>query len=434
MTPEQSFYARGGLGVVCVVAGVVSLAIDRFRQGSSRTFNRYSTLALVVSRACIFVLVFLVLRIPPRGDIPAYYFPQALQALHGYIPYLDFQTSYAPLHPYMDAAALLIWKSPLAIILLAICAEALLLPIWLRMARELFPEQRVRAATLLYIASPISIQFVAIDGQNNIFIAFLLALAALACCRHRIFLSGVLVSLSVVLVKFIPLLFAPVFLFSVPRRLRWLIGFLSVLVLGYGGFALLHAPLLQPLLLESQTRTASNLPYLVESILGLAPNPRLEDSFALLAILLILTLVGRRLQGADNRVRLAVLAFAPLALTLALLLFSKKSWPPYLILALFPVCLLFQAQRRVGIRVILFSSFSLIAVLVQSFWATILGESSAVDLHQGLLQLSPAACIFLALELLLIAGYIWLLLESLRQITSTREQRPRESPLENAVA
>lgn len=421
MTGEHSLYARAALGAVFAAAGAALLTVRRFRQGSSRTFDRLAILGLIGSRAGIYLLVFFNFGIAPRGDIPAYYYPQALQALHGSIPYLSLFTSYAPLHPYLDAAAIYFWRTPLAIILLAICAEAFLLPVWLSFARALFSEQHVRIATLLYIASPISIQFVAIDGQDDVLIALLLALATYACYRHRSFLSGSLIGLSVVLVKFLPLLFAPVFVLAAPRRMRSLAGLCSVLVLGYGGFALMHASILYPLRAEGSLKTASNLPYLFESVSGLSLNGRMEDAVTALALLAVLIAIMRRLRGAGTRESLRILTFGPAALMLTLMLFSKKSWPPYLMFALFPLCLLFHEQIWIKLRLGAFILFSLVAIVVQSVWATVFRLCSAGELHQLLFEKDPTAMVFLAMELALIGGYMWLLAESMRQVISARE-------------
>jgi hypothetical protein len=112
-----------------------------------------------------------------------------------------------------------------------------------------------------------------------------------------------------------------------------------------------------------------------------------------------------------------IIAFGTCALTLALLLFAKKSWPPYLMLTLFPLCLLPPSGGGGSSRprLSLYAIFSLVAVTEHSVWASLLGECSSADLHQAILAHTQAA-LFLPLELLLLAGYGWLLYESLRQV------------------
>jgi hypothetical protein len=391
MTGAQTLIARTGLGVLSAGCGLVAVHVSRFREGSARTFDRAAELALGASRLGLYVLVFFVLHIAARGDVIGFYFPEAERALHGAVPYVDLLTSYAPLHPYLDGLAVLLWRSPLSIILLAILFELLLLPVWLGLARLLFSEQQVRTATLLYIASPISLQFVATDGQDNVIIAVLLAFAVYCAYRQRAVLSGAAVGLGVIFVKFLPLLFVPVFVMGVSKqlsaRLRWLAGLALVLVLGYGPFALLHGP-----------------------------APRIEDGLLLLSFLIILGASAKALYGASVEARMRVMTFAPAALTLALLILSKKSWPPYLMLVLFPLCLLFGAGRMRTLRTFAFGIFSVLAVFVHSFWATIFRQALAPELHTMLAAGRPSALLFLLLQVLLVGGYLWLLIESLLQI------------------
>ena len=416
MTATQTLMARAALGVITASAGFIAVSVERFRTGSARSFNKFANTAFLISRFSLYALLFFVLHIAPRGDIPAYYFPQATSVLHGALPYRDFASSYAPLHPYLDGAAILLWHSPLAIILLAILFEAVLLPVWLKLGRDLFSEQRVRTATILYIASPISLQFVAVDGQDNVIVALLLALGILCLVRHRAVLSGALVALGAVCIKFLPLLFVPAFFLAAQRRLRWLLGCLGVLAIGYGSFALLHLPLLSPLTNQEDLKTASNLTYLIESVFNLTIPARLGDGFLLLVLLAILALMARALQQASPAARLRVLTFATAAFTLALLVFSKKSWPPYLMFALFPICLVLDEEAHRRLRMAAFALFSMVAVVVQSFWATVFDLPLAPAFHQILLSQRPAALFFLALQILIVAGYLWLFIESLQQI------------------
>jgi hypothetical protein len=399
---------------------LVAVRVGRFRAGNARHFDRAAELALGLSRAGLYVLVFFVLHIAARGDVVGFYFPEAERALHGAVPYVNLLTSYAPLHPYLDGVAVLLWRSPLSIVLLAIVFELLLLPVWLGFARAFFSEQQVRTATLLYIASPISLQFVATDGQDNVIIAVLLALAVYCVYRGRTLLSGAAVGLGVIFVKFLPLLFVPVFAMGVSRqlsrRVRWLAGLALVLVLGYAPFALLHGNLLYPLLFEGQERTASNLPYVVEAVLGLGAHPRAEDGLLLLTIAGILAVSAKALYGAELEARVRVMTFAPAALTLALLMLSKKSWPPYLMLVLFPLCLLFGEGRYRGVRTLAFGIFSVLAVFVHSLWATVFQQALAPELHAMLAAGRPSALAFLLLQVLLVGGYLWLLAACVLQV------------------
>lgn len=168
MTGSQSLIARTSLSVMI---GVVSIAVCSFRRLfslPSQSFDRVLNVAFVLSRFGLYLVVFFILRINPRGDVVGFYWPEANSALDHLIPYRDFYSPYAPLHSYLDALAISIWNSRLAIILLAICVETLLLPLWLRIGRTFLTEHEMRLGALLYLTSAISVQFVTINGRHTV--------------------------------------------------------------------------------------------------------------------------------------------------------------------------------------------------------------------------------------------------------------------------
>lgn len=369
-----------------------------------------------VSRLGLYAVVFLVLGIAPRGDIPSYYVPEALWTRAGRVQYRDFPSSYAPLHPYLDAAVLSLWRSPLAIILFAIVVEALLLWVWLRVGRLLVSEERLRLAALLYVASPISLQYVTIDGQDNVLLALLIALALWLAYRARDGASGAVVGAGIAVVKFLPLVFVPGFLMGVRRWVRWALGFGAVVAAVYGGAIVRGLRVLYPLEAEGSLKGSGNVPYLLESLTGkIFPAP-LENAMVVLALLAVYALLLRPSRTASPEGRLRVIAFGTTALTLALLLLAKKSWPPYLMMALFPMCVAVVRPAWTRLRLALWCGFSAVTLLEHSYWASMMQQVQSAELHAWLLERQPGAFVLVALELMLIAGYAWLLVDSLRQI------------------
>ena len=248
-------------------------------------------------------------------------------------------------------------------------------------------------------------------------IAVLLALATWLFYRGRTVLSGMLVALGVVVVKFLPLLYFPVFfLAATGRRMRWVLGALGVLAVGYGPLLLMRLPVLYPLQFEGQERTASNLPFLVQGVLGVPVPGRVADAVLLLALAGLLGLMTRAMWRAPVTVRLRGLVFGPAALTLALLLLSKKSWPPYLMLVLFPLCLLFGEEAGRRWRVAAFALFGVVATVAHSVWATIFQQFLAPAFHQNLQHPTTGLVIFLGLQIGLVVGYGLLLRACVVQI------------------
>jgi hypothetical protein len=414
MTGQQSLIARTALSIL--VGGISSITcFATFPENLSRSsFDRLVNVSFVASRLAIYACIFLVLRIAPRGDIPAYYWFEAKSVLNHLLPYRDFTSSYAPLHPYLDALVIRVWYSPLAIILFAICIEALILPLWFKIGRTFLAEKEVRLSALLYLTSAMSVQFVTIDGQDNVLIGALLVLALSLIYRSRIFASGAAIGLSVAAVKFLPLLYVPAFLVATQRRLQWIVGAGTIIMIVYIAFLAIHLPLFAPLLFEGAMRSSGNLPFLVEGITGITIPSVVWNSLVLFVCGLIILLIASKSRGVGLLLRLRILTFGFAALTLALVLFSKKSWPPYLMMCLFPLGLLFRRENKLNI--VGFALFQVVSVVSLSFWSTVLSQNNSSEFHAGLLAHQPNSLILLGLQIALIVGYGSLLKLSLNKI------------------
>ena len=419
MTGIQSLEARTALGSAFAIVGFFAASGNFIHRPGRRPFDRTVNIAFILSRLTVFFAVFFALRLPVRGDIPAFYFPEAHLLLQHQLPYRDFESSYAPLHTFLDAALLRLWDSPLAIMFFAVLVEFLILPVWLRAARLFASERAVRIAAVLYLTSAISLQFVTIDGQDNVITALLLGLGVLAIARQRDALSGALVGFTSVLIKILNVLFAPAFILAARGWWRWLIGFMAVVFVGYGAFAVLHLPILEPLSREGGLRTASDLPYLLESTAGHTAPMKLEDGLLGIVLLVVISFMVRaRLRARAEAPLLRLAVFGCASLNLALLIFSKKSWPPYLVLTLFPLCLLLGEGTRQRLRLACFALFNVIAVTTHSIWATVFGQFLAEPFHHALAQGQHMAIVFLITQILLVAGYAWLLIESIDAMLS----------------
>jgi hypothetical protein len=165
-------------------------------------------------------------------------------------------------------------------------------------------------------------------------------------------------------------------------------------------------------------RSAGNLPFLIEGVLGVVVSSTVWNSLAFAVCVLIVLLIASKSRNGELQLRLRILTFGFAALTLALLLFSKKSWPPYLMLSLFPTCLLVTRGNKRNI--LGFAIFQVLAIVAMSFWATVLSQIDSTQFHQGLLQHQVDCFILLALQLGLIVGYIWLLKLSLSEVRYCR--------------
>ena len=128
-------------------------------------------------------------------------------------------------NPYLDAGALYLWNTPLVLVLLAITAELLSVVVLLRVVRRFLDDQSVRTACIFYLCSAVSIQFVTIDGQDNALVALALAVCIWLISKGRIIEAGVTFAAGLVFVKFLPLIFLPMFVAACPRPARFFAGF-----------------------------------------------------------------------------------------------------------------------------------------------------------------------------------------------------------------
>jgi hypothetical protein len=191
----------------------------------------------------------------------------------------------------------------------------------------------------------------------------------------------------------------------------------------YGPFAALRVPILMPLQVEGNIKGASNFSFVVESILGVDVTARIWD-FLLIAVLAwVFFLLVRTVRGRSSEVQFRALIFSIASLTVALVLFAKKSWPNYLVLGLFPICLTIDARRRLELAG--FALFSFVAVMEHSYYATLVNVPVR-ELHERLFSGQPTCVIFVAFEVLLIAGYGWLLSLALHRMTKPMKLIPEE--------
>ncbi len=434
MTGLQTLVARAALGCAAAAATVL---LPRFRpafQWTDDGFRRRYLLAFSLLRLLLFVTVFLLLHITPPGDLPGIYIPEILSHLAGGVPYRDYASSYAPLFPYLYAPLYRLFPSPLTLILFSIGAEILMAATFLRFMPSVLTESQTRVAALLCLANPISLQFVTIDGQNNVWIGLALAVALLWLAQSRAARSGAALGFSIASVKFLPLLFLPVFpLFLRRRAMAWMAGCAAVVVTVYGWFAfVLHAPVLQALQREGEIKSAGGLPFLVEAIAGRDLGRFAWDALLLLSLGGVLaagwTVARRTLSETPGA--LGATTFLLPALLLTVMGLGKKTWPTYTEMVLFPLAMVLAASRddSAGGRLRrgamwLAGAFSLLSVTAHSVWSSMLSQAGAVQVHILLRARGGAAWLLLLLELALLTTYaclVWLCLGQAARIAAHR--------------
>ena len=335
-------------------------------------FKRFIVLFWLVSRIGIFLLFYVVLNWSVEGDVMGYYYPQGKAVVEGGTIYRDFISSYAPLFPYLVGALISIVDSPKTIVFFSILVEGFSLFFWIGYARILKTTTAVRRAVLLYITCPLILMNVAFNGQNQIWIAFFLGLSVYLLVRKYAFWSGLIYSGSIVLVKFLALLFTPCLFFLAKARIKWALGFGSLPLLVYGYCYSQGLDVLAPFKAESLLTSAGNIPFLVTSILGLrngltAESGLVQFIFYLVLISfflgLIFLILKDRLLNDPKQFAIVLTCFFAL-----FMLWSNKSQTNYLMTCLFPICLALATPDLSNKKVFFFALFSAVAIIEPSFW------------------------------------------------------------------
>lgn len=394
----------GGVGFV---ATIVLVRLQWLRKCSPLQFSTAAFALLVFSRVAAFVAVFGILGLTAQSDVAVYY-KWTHAAMTGGLPSRDFPLHYGPLFTYVTAAAVRLWDSPNAIIALAIVFEAASFPFWLMAARKLFSDSVVRTATLLYVASPIVVYNVAVLGQNQIWIAAFLALSLWLMLLKKDALSGLALGASVVIVKFLSILFMPVLGIAAAHRTRWAAGFLLLPVAVTAICWWIGIDVAEPLRFHSQHVSSGNIPYLL-TLAGLdltnASALRAVNLAALLvlAIVYLIPVLHGSFRG-QHTVHLITL------LLLTTLLLSKKSFGTYLAVAYFPFCISIACRRFEWKQLVILGVFGLLVLVESSLWFRWLGEGDLDLLWQTPLPAEMdrrKIMAFVICELLTIAGYLY---------------------------
>lgn len=335
------------IGLGCALALLWLLRQSWFFGMRQREFDWLVLALCLASRGGLFLVLYVVFDFHLTGDVPRYY-DEGVWVGEGQIPNRDFLTSYGPLFPYAIRSITALWDAQQAIVLAAIAIELATLPFWLRVGRRFFGERVARVAAALYVLSPIVLLNVAMNGQNQIWVGLPLALSLLL-LQQRDLASGAAHALSLVAVKALSLVFAPVLWLFAQARAAWALGFATVVGSVYvGWYALAGAQVLAGLRFESGRYTSGNLYYLASG----AGLPLEHPTMAWIAPALLISALATVFLGAwargvrvvpRNAVHLCTLVL------LTLLLFALKSYTFYLVMGFYCVCLS-VANSELGTR------------------------------------------------------------------------------------
>jgi hypothetical protein len=426
--------------LTCALLGAWVLRQPALEQWSERAFRwRVTGLQLALGLG-LFVVLYGVGKAEVTSDVPGYYLPAARAALAGKLPLRDFETSYAPLFPYVGAALVATWNSGKVFALFAILLNVVTLLAWHSAALTCFGRQSARRISVLYATSG-HVLIQTLLGTNQVWIACLLGTSVLLLIRAREIGSGLAQGLAICTTKFLAALFWPVLWITAPSRWRWLFPALLLSGLCFALFAALGADLLTSLHAESDLISSGNLPYLLAPVAALSGAPqqlalRVFDGGTVAALSLTLAWIYWRTRALSaSRRPLAV--FAALALVqIVFLLVSKKSYTGYAAFALYPITAVAAgAFARPGLLVGFLLLLNALLAIEPTLWFHLHGNGLSLDEWIRRSSLARAGS-FVMLDLTLLGCYALTgrqAVQELARVTTADVPIPGESQCPSAA-
>ena len=404
---DSILIAKLALGIPVAALGVLLCPSQLLQRITNVAFWRWALGVAIVSRLGVFLALYVILGQSVRMDVSAYYLPQAQAALSGQLPYRDFVSSYGPLFPYVSAIAVWFWPSAKAIVLLTILLEIISVPIWVGVGRRLVSENAVRIAAVLYLTNPLVILYSPVLGYNQAWISLCLAGAIWLLLRQRNLLSGLAMGASIVAVKILGIIFVPVLALTARRRLIWCVSLLLASSVVYAPLLAMHVDILQPIRTESALTTSGNLPYLLTAV-GIQTS---GTAGAIWTAVLLAGMAAVFLPAAwrhrQEPVKI-VLPFLGLVF-MTFMILSRKAYPQYLVTCMFALCLAAAEQARSKVWIpLLLAGLSQLLCLEPSLRGMWLNEMDFNMLRAGDASLRAGAIALLAVEVVVLVGYVWL--------------------------
>jgi hypothetical protein len=416
--------------VFCAVLALLSVLItrtkwvDKIAGIKRRQFDGWFFAIFAVSHFAMFVVVFLILHQQPWADLTGAYMPQAEAAMHGLMPYRDFESAYAPLNPFLDAALLRLHHSPLTILVFQICCEILAVPFWMGFLRRFMKERSVRLAAVLYLLQPLVMWNICIDGKNQGMICLLLSIALFTIGRREI-LSGVSYSISIVAVKLLPIIFFPALFFGSRKRILWSVSALLPIVLVYGAFQLHGVDVLHPVKLIAPILAPQNLPFFITAATGSTLPPLTMDLLRYIPLVtVVLFTVFIQWTPKGEATRLWEMQLSMLLVFLTVNTFNGKTDTSYFGMFFFVACSLVAVWLERGRKSILFPylAFTAVSLPVTSFWFGPMRHLEAEAIFPLWTKGDGTALLMMALQIVLLYSYFGLAYAAVRSLLESRRE------------
>lgn len=185
---------------------------------------RFFTLTFLFFRIFPFILIYIVLENNARSDVQMFY-DSALKAFQGGFVYRDFPNAYSPLFPYLTAIPLFFVESAKSILLEMILLEGLILWISFKFFRNLDG----KSLLLVYLLLPSSFIFSVLGGQEDVLMwGVIVAVLVIYQKTNSFFWVGIGLGIGLLLTKFLLILIFPAIFIYTRSKGKLLLGCLFV--------------------------------------------------------------------------------------------------------------------------------------------------------------------------------------------------------------
>ena len=272
---------------------------------------------------------------------------------------------YGPLFYYIIGLLTDLWNDPRVIILFAIFSELILFATWLSLKETICDKQIIRSASILYAFCPLSILTAAINGNNDVLAGMFTAIFIVLGLRNKPALSGAMAGLSVVASKSLTIMSGLPVLIASERKLLWLTAAIVPIFLVYGIWALLSIDLFAGFRFHGAHYSSGNLPFWI-GLLGIdlitSPERWLVNGSVRCSWYQPHCFPYIFNRSFDREDIIPITA----ATVVMFMLVSAKSFPHYLLIALFPILLVIAGIERKWMSTILYCLFSVVTVVESS--------------------------------------------------------------------
>jgi hypothetical protein len=261
----------------------------------------------------------------------------------------------------------------------------------------------------LYAFCPLSISTTAISGNNDVFAGMFVAMFTVLAVRSKSALSGAVAGLSVVASKALTILAAlPVFISS-ERKLLWLLGASTPALLVYGISSLFSTDPVAGFRFHGTHYSSGNLPFWIGlfgvDMIALPQRWAVNAIGALLVLFIpLLPLIVNRSVGRSDLIPSIA------ATILMFMLVSAKSFPHYLLIALFPIMIVIAEIEKKETSIILYCVFSVVTTVESSLWFRLFNNEAPVAIHHMMGSNWIEVYLFGLVETILLmtyAGILW---------------------------